>query len=72
MHVARHKVVHLKKYACVSSCKASNFKNRLDKGLVEFVYDDGWRVVQRAVATKSLYGSGEKRYDTVIVSGGKQ
>lgn len=71
MSIARHKVIRLTKSAFVSSCGEPTLKDRVNNGLVEFV-DDGWRVVQRAVATESSHGSSEGRYDTVVVSGEMQ
>ncbi|NJK52916.1 MAG: hypothetical protein HC936_08975 [Leptolyngbyaceae cyanobacterium SU_3_3] len=68
LNIARHKVIRLPKSAYVSSCRAPTLRDRVKNGFVEFD-DDGWRVIQRAVATDSFYGSSEGRYDTVLVSG---
>lgn len=65
------KSVRLTKFAFASRCKASTLKDRGIDGLDE-IEDYDRRTIHGAVVTEAFSGSGERLYDTVLVSGGKQ
>lgn len=70
-NIARNKEICLRNSAYVFICRALTIKDLVKCGFVEFV-DDGWRLVQRAVATKPFYGSSAVGHKTVLVSNEKQ
>lgn len=53
------------------SCTAPTLCDQERDVIVEFI-DVGWRVVNRSVASKVMYGSKEDWYDTVPMSGDKK
>lgn len=71
MNMARHRDIRVLKFSFVSNCKAPTFSDRKRDGIVWFI-DNGWRVVKRAVAVESFYGSSKDQNDTVLVLGDRQ
>lgn len=68
LKVALPKVLYMPKCAYVSSCRALASRDK-ERSCSIHIFDDGWRVVQRAVAAKSFYGFCEDRCSTALVSG---
>lgn len=71
MSIARHKAARLTEPAHLSGCRVPTVRDGVFDELAEFD-SDSWRVVQRAVATKSFYGSSKGWYNTYLVSRGQR